>query len=215
MAVEDEIVDAIVKALEAKAQHVANIVVGPKREEWFNAECFVAVSHRQTLEASSYIVYGKQAYKEALAETPLAVVLDAADGAKIPDLVGYSTAAGRDDYDVVFVLEAKVFYRHEDPAARATALRKLREQLDRAKRACPTAAAIGVLYLVAIAGKGGVVPEPFLTMMKAETLTAFDGINIRWLREPALLAGLRLHGTSFPSYPSAHVSVGVGALLLT
>jgi hypothetical protein len=44
---------------------------------------------------------------------------------------------------------------------------------------------------------------------------AFAGVGIRWLREPSLLTGMRLLGTSFPSYPSAHVSVGVGALVLT
>ena len=216
MAIEDEVVNTIVAALEAKAQHVTNIVIGPKREEWFNAECFVAMSHYQTLEASSCIVYGEQEYKAALDQTPLAAALAAADEKKIPDLVGYSTAAGRGDYDVVFVLEAKVIYRHEDDPARKASLKKLREQLERAKGACPTACAIGIIYLVAIAGHGlGVVPEPFLAEMKMAVTTTCNGLQFRWVREPALLAGLRLHPTSFPAFPSAHVSVGVGAFVLT
>ena len=58
------LIDVVVKSLEKNHEHVVNIAAGPKREDWFNAECIVALSHASRL--SKFIVYGEQAYRTAL-----------------------------------------------------------------------------------------------------------------------------------------------------
>ena len=53
----------IVNCLERKrARDVANFVLAPKSEHWFNAESFVALSKNASFDR--YVVYGEQTYSQ-------------------------------------------------------------------------------------------------------------------------------------------------------
>jgi hypothetical protein len=60
MAFECEAIRAIFDHFVTKQQLVADILVGPRREGWFNAESFVALSAISSTE--TFTVYGEQCY---------------------------------------------------------------------------------------------------------------------------------------------------------
>ena len=102
MAFEREAIDAIFNHFNAKQQLVIDILAGPRREGWFNAESFVALSAITTFE--TFTVYGEQCY----ANIPKCVY-----GTRIPDMVGYTP-----DESVAFVIEAKLFFRRDSTSHR-------------------------------------------------------------------------------------------------
>jgi hypothetical protein len=209
MAYEADAVRYIVEWLELNAQHVADVVVGPKREEWFNAESIVALWRHSDI--YSFVVFGEQNYREALKETPFKDALDPTHNLKIPDIVGYTPSG--DKYDVSFIVEAKVLYRSESKSDRKASLTKVREQILRAKEVCPSTGAIGLVYLVSVVGGLGVSPQPFFAEVHGQINDVFTGNKITWLREPCVLKGLQLCSTSF-AYPATTVSVGLAAFFL-
>ena len=209
MAYEATAVRYIVEWLELNAQHVADVVVGPKREEWFNAESIVALWRYSDIDA--FVVFGEQNYREALRETPFKDALDPSHKLKIPDIVAYTPNGEK--YEVPFVIEAKVLYRTESKDERRASLTKLREQVSRAKEVCASAGAIGLVYLVSVVGGLGVTPQPFFAETHAQITDVFRGKTLTWLREPSTLKGLQLRSTSF-AYPATTVSVGIAAFFL-
>lgn len=209
MAYEADAVRYIAEWLELNAQHVADVVVGPKREEWFNAESIVALWRHSDID--TFVVFGEQNYREALKETPFRDALDPTHNLKIPDIVAYTPSD--DKYDVPFVVEAKVLYRTESKSDRKASLAKLRGQILRAKEVCPSAGAIGLLYLVSVVGGLGVSPQPFFAEVHGLIKDVFTDKSLTWLREPCVLKGLQLCSTSF-AYPATTVSVGLAAFSL-
>ena len=208
MAYETDATRYIAEWLELNAQHVADVVVGPKREEWFNAESVVALWRHSDIE--KFVVFGEQNYREALKETQFGDALDPTHNLKIPDIVAYTPCD--DKYEVPFIVEAKVLYRTESKKERKASLTKLREQILRAKKVCPTAGAIGIVYLVSVIGLK-VSPEPFFAEVHAQAKDVFSDKNVTRLREPSDLKGLPLRTTSF-ACPATSVSVGLAAFFL-
>jgi hypothetical protein len=190
------------------AQHVADVVVGPKREEWFNAESIAALWRHSSID--TFVVYGEQKYREALKETPFGDALDPVHNLRIPDIVAYTPS--NDKYDVPFIVEAKVLYRTESESDRKASLTELRDQILRAKEVCPSAGAIGLVYLVSVVGRR-VHPRRFFDEVRGQVKDVFTDKNVTWLREPSVLKGLQLCRTSF-AYPATTVSVGLAAFSL-
>lgn len=203
MAYEADAVRYIVEWLEMNAQHAVDVVVGPKREEWFNAESIVALWRHSDIDR--FVVFGEQNYREALKETPFRDALDPTHNLKIPDIVAYTPSD--DKYNVPFIVEAKVLYRTEPKNDRKASLTKLREQLLRAKQICPNTGTVGLVYLVSVVDGLGVSPQPFFAEVHGQIKDVFAGKNITWLREPCALKGLQLRSTSF-AYPATTVSLG-------
>ncbi len=137
MAYEHAAVETIVQHLQRKAQDVANVVVGPRREGWFNSESIVALSSVSDLD--KFVVHGEQGYRMVLKD--VAPMADQDYGRSIPDAVGYLS-----DGAPAFVMEAKVLHRSDSQSARAASLTRLVEQLKEAKLRCPDAGRIGMLY---------------------------------------------------------------------
>jgi hypothetical protein len=202
MAFEAEAATAVCEWLESHADHVVNVCAGPRREHWFNAEAFVALSHKARID--KFIVYGEQSYSTVLRGT--AFLVDSVDGKKLPDIVGFTG----DDID--FVIEGKVILRSDSDAQRKTTLWKLRDQVERAKRCSSSCAALGVAYLISTAG-ANVAPEPFYQSVKSDLEAVLNGLAWRWLRAPAGLDGLRLRTTSF-DFPVMTISVGIAVFAL-
>jgi len=196
----------ITEWLELNAQHVADIVVGPKREEWFNAESIVALWRHSDLD--TFVVFGEQNYREALKETPFAAMLDPTHNLKIPDVVAFSPSGEK--YDVPFIIEAKVLYRTEAKSDRKASVTKLREQVLRARQVSPSTTAIGLVYLISLVTGVDVSPQPFFREVQSLIEEVFSDQTVSWLREPTVLKGLQLRSTSF-AYPASTVSVGLTA----
>jgi hypothetical protein len=231
MAYEAEAVKYITRRLESIAQHVAEVVgVGPKREEWFNAESIVAIGRYSSTD--TYVVYGEQDYRKAMEETPFRDLMDSKHKDRIPDVVSYSPVDGN-KYDVPFIIEAKVIYRSESQTLRTSTLTKLRKQILRAKEICPSAGAIGLLYLVDlhqgtnIAEKDWLlgqvhkqVPkgtsiwnsQQFFKEIYNQVTELFADKGLTWLREPSVLERLS-HRTTNCGF-AVTVSVGLGAFSL-
>jgi hypothetical protein len=203
MAYEESAVKTICEWLEQHAGHVIDVCAGPRREDWFNAEAFVALSHKASVD--SFVVYGEQRYSTVLRGT--AILADAADRGKLPDVIGFIAASPGCDID--FIIESKVILGNDPPAWRNAVLCSLRDQAARAKRCCESSAALGLIYLISAAGPD-VAPEPFYESVAADLTSVLSGLNWRWLRAPSSLYGLRLRSTSF-AYPATHLSVGVAA----
>ncbi len=209
MAYEADAVRYITDWLEGEAQHVADIVAGPKREQWFNAESFAALWRYNNID--QFVVYGEQTYSTILKETPFRDALNDESKSKLPDIVAFTPIEGN-KYDIPFVVEAKVISRNESESKRKASLEKLREALTGAKGICGNAAAVGIVYLVAIAGEK-VDPLPFFNEIGRQIDDVFVNESLVWLRKPAALHGLHLRATSF-AYPACHVSVGLAAFHL-
>jgi len=206
MAFEELAVKTISEWLESRAKHVIDISAGPRREGWFNAEAFVALSHKANID--SFVIYGEQNYSTILRGT--ALLADAADAQRLPDLIGFALDKGQ--YAIDFVIEGKVILRSDAVARRMKALWELRDQVERAKRCCGSCAVVGICYLISNDG-ASVEPEPFYKSVGNDLEAILDSLNWRWLREPSALNGLRLRTTSF-DYPQMTISVGAAAFVL-
>jgi hypothetical protein len=80
MAYEYVAVETIVQHLQGKAQDVANVIVGPRREGWFNSESIVALSSASDLE--KFVVHGEQGYR--MVQKDGATTVDQDYGRSIP-----------------------------------------------------------------------------------------------------------------------------------
>ncbi len=113
---------------------MVDILAGPRREGWFNAESFVALTAISS--TKTFTVYGEQCY----ANIPRCLT-----GTRIPDLVGYTP-----NESVAFIIEAKLFFRRDSDNHRNKQLHRLIEQIQEAKRQCPSAPAVGLIYLACL-----------------------------------------------------------------
>jgi hypothetical protein len=237
-----EAIDLIVGWFERNASHVLNIAAGPtKREAWFNAESIVALSHGGGIH--KFLVYGEQQYESALRSCGLTEA-EILDPKCVPDIVGYVHSGAdnqrKDEFEVNFIMEAKVLYRAKPESDRKTQLVELRDQLMRAKRHGQSA--IGLVYLISHSGDRpskasrdkntktekslkqivmgdanimSLLTDEFHKSIKTEVHNVFKETTYIWLREPAALNGMQFGKTSFPESPSMDVSVGLAALRLS
>ena len=209
MAFEREAIEAIFDHFTAKQQLVVDILAGPSREGWCNAESFVEWNAISTGE--TFTIYGEQCY----ANVPRCVA-----GTRIPDIVGYTPQGS-----VAFVVEAKLFFRRDSGSHRKKLLRRLIEQVQEAKRHCPDAPAVGLIHLVCLSSdplrkkaktdKVGfrVSPESLCAKIMRETEAELNPVHSTWLKPVQILTPINGKMTSF-AYPSVGVWFGMGAFAI-
>jgi hypothetical protein len=264
MKLEEEAVLHIAKFLEQKrADDVANILLAPRSEHWFNAESFVALNQHANFDR--FIVYGEQSYSQIsdilgslpplesknrpdlIAAVPKRGFLehDARQANNPPEVetrpsetlkerlarirVAYKKAqtalrnSWRTEWDVPFIIEAKLIYNSDLSEGSPKSLTKLREQLLIAKQSYKAGAAIGILYLVFVQGLGQGDVSTFHATITREVNGVFVAGTFKWLRKPTPLT-LRnmpkkspktgLMKTSFPEYPRAWVNLGLAGIAI-
>jgi hypothetical protein len=209
MAFEREAIETIFKHFKAKQQQVVDILAGPRREGWFNAESFVALGTVCTPE--TFTVYGEQCY----ANIPKCIA-----GTRIPDIVGYTP-----DESVAFIVEAKLFFRRDSASRRKKQLYGLVEQIQEAKRQCPNAPAIGLIHLACLSSDpiqkkvktdsagSRVTPDNLCAKIMRETEAELKAAPFTWLKPVHILTPIRGTMTSF-GYPSVGVWFGMGAIAI-
>lgn len=209
MAFESEAIKAIFGHFITRQQLVADILAGPRREGWFNAESFVALSTISSPE--TFTVYGEQCY----ANIPRCLA-----GTRIPDLVGYTP-----DESVAFIIEAKLFFRRDSDNQRNKQLHRLIEQMLEAKRQCPSAPAVGLIHLACLSSDplkkkarsdkvGFRVPvDTLCAKVMQEVEAELKAVPSTWLEPLRILTPLSGKRTTF-DFPSVHVWFGMGAIAL-
>jgi len=202
----NRVIEIIERHLADNAARVAAVVVGPRREGWFNSEAFVALMNAVSyMEQGGFSVYGEENFNTVLAKLGWPVA--GGDPRALPDLVGY----GADDKaPPVFILEAKLVYDH-DPDRGLAAVRALSAQLANARAIVPGVPVIGLVYAVRSPRPGDAVPffRQVSTFLEAE-LPARDGFD--WVAGQPVheIRGLRQASANFPAW-SCYSSVGLGA----
>jgi hypothetical protein len=245
---DEDAVIQIVNFLERKrASDVANIVLAPKSEHWFNAESFVALSKNASFDR--YVVYGEQTYgqiseilgtdlprisarsqnrADLVAATPkrgFAVGRFAAE-TKPPEVMcrpnetlreridrihtAFNKARTKEnnkwktEWEIPFVIEAKLIYSSETGDRRRASLRTLRQQLQEARKWYRAASAIGIVYLVFVQGRTHDSCEAFHTAISQEVASLSASEHVVWIRKPSLSAGAILgHITPRPRRDAA------------
>ena len=200
------VIDAIELHFSKNANRVASVVVGPRREGWFNSEAFVALMEAfNPLEQGGFSVYGEENFKTAL----LKLNWPDAGGltSKIPDLVGYSADTNAPP---VFILEAKLVFDHDADRGLA-AIQALSAQLKNARTIVPGVPVIGVVY-AARSPLPGDVTSFFrkLSLIMETELSTSEGFD--WVAgQPVhIIPGLSNISPGFKGW-NCHSSVGIGA----
>ena len=168
-----KIADAVRAHFQAKAQHTVNIAAGPKREAWFSAEMFVAISELSAWRTSSSQVKHRGPTRGSKARRPnviqaklpfvrfrgvlnfavygeqaLVTLDERLTSQKRPDLVLFdpsSTQGSPKDPAVSTVIEVKLFRTDENNLKE---LESLKTQLDGAADALNSATIAGVVFVV-------------------------------------------------------------------
>jgi hypothetical protein len=211
MAYEKEAVQYIEKWFQRDTEHLVNVVAGPRREAWFNAEAYVALSHRARYK--TFVMWGEQEWQTVVGRSVAAAFKELKE--KKPDLIGFDGKEGPEA--IQFVIESKVIYNGDGTTAVNKTLEDLRRQLLRSMSVTPRASAIGVLYLVWQGGQGTptkkprkgdehnpepelvfkpkpvemakLIPSNFYQRVVKQTGTIFSGLKYQWLRTPSPLGG--------------------------
>jgi hypothetical protein len=207
----ERVVYEVEKHLAQEWQRVADVVLGPRREGWFNAEAFVGLSRGvNPFEDGGFSMYGEESISSVAKKVGASKPGQGVSKGRIPDLVGYFPVEGDDAF--AFVYEAKVVYT--DDSNIADVLDELASQVANASAAFPGVPCIGVVY--AVANPRGHNPEPFFKSVSEVMESKLPDANgYRWVmaRPVHPVANLRAVMTSM-AYPTACVSVGVGARVL-
>lgn len=130
------------------AGRVVDMAVWPRREVWFNSEAFVGISllNKDRL-VPEWMLWGEQQYLTITRELGLPEPADD-DAKKSPDIVAYHID-GNGNTSVRGVIEAKIVYASDmDDGTALASLKKLHEQMLRARRILPTSFSMGVVYMV-------------------------------------------------------------------
>jgi len=246
---------------------VANIVLAPKSEHWFNAESFVALSKNASFDR--YVVYGEQTYSQIseilgtdlprvparsqnradlVAATPKRgyAVGRFAPETKPPEVMcrpnetlreriarihaAYKKVRTREnnqwktEWEIPFVIEAKLIYNSESGERRRASIKTLRQQLQEARTWYRAATAIGIIYLVFVQGRTDDSCEAFHTAISQEVASLFVREHVVWIRKPSVLHLRNMPKrspkpgfikTSFREFPIAWVCLGMGALSIS
>lgn len=203
----ESIVDFIREHFANHAQRVVNVAIGPRREGWFNAEVFVAINtNASILSDDAFAAYGEENISTVMGKVNVPHSGDSEENRR-PDIVGYGIKA--DGYDVSFVIEAKVVYSLDQDNG-ASVLGTLNDQVIRAKTFFPNATCMGLVYAVAVAGKGGAQPESFFVRVADEMRSAMPDSTYAWCTNVVeCVPNLRMLTTTMP-YPSSTLSLGLG-----
>jgi hypothetical protein len=129
-------------------QRTVHVLAGPKRETWFSAELFVALSSQATPHAidlgfPSFAIYGEQEY--ATVFTSVLAASPTYHARRRPDIVVYEPGVGINA--ILAVIELKVVLEGENPAR---AMADLDIQLRAARLLAPNATVLGLVFLAAV-----------------------------------------------------------------
>jgi hypothetical protein len=200
------VIEIIESHLSANAGRVASVLVGPRREGWFNSEAFVALlGASNPLDPGGFSVYGEENFRTVLAKLGWTGV--GGDPSALPDLVGY----GSDDAaPPVFILEAKLVYDHDRDQG-AAAINKLAAQIDNARQIVPGVPVIGVVYAARSPAPGDAAA--FLGKVSSfmeQELPVGKGYDWVRGRRVDIVPGLESRLADFKAW-SSYSSLGLGA----
>ncbi len=182
------LVATVVADLTTRRQHVANIILGPKREAWFNAEVFVIACNASPYPSGDVAFYGEQNFKTILALFgKLAPTQPGA--ARMPDLVGHWST---DDPSLAVVVEQKVIYS-DDATLGVAAVRDLELQMKNAVEQLGVPA-VGIVYMIKAPGTWGGrflgnLPDPFYSAVEMLIDQHLPSPQHQWVRRPSALVG--------------------------
>ena len=214
MSFENEAIKAIIEHFNAKQQQVADVLAGPRREGWFNAESFVALNAISTCD--TFTVYGEQCYSN---------IPECLTSRRIPDLDGYVS-----EKKVAFLIEAKLLFRRDNETKRRKLLHRLVTQLQEGKQRCPKVPVVGLLHLACLSSdptnhkrKGAnrkveagvrITPDRFCKKIAGEIEAELKEFNPVWLQSPRMLTQQDTGQPTSFAYPSVHVWFGIGAIAI-
>ncbi len=196
--------------LASQIGHLANLVAGPKREAWFNAELFVTLNEcGPAFPSGQLAVYGEQSFRTVLRNAELGGG-DLGDRDK-PDLVAFHMSG---DEPLAMVIEQKIVYS-SDADAGESAIQELDRQLKNGARQLQVPA-LGVVYLVKApqtwepaARPMGVDPTRFIDDARNLILRLLPDADYDWAMEPALVGGNRTFTTM--AYPACFFAIAMAA----
>jgi hypothetical protein len=215
MAYEKEAVQCVAKWFERDKKHLVDVVAGPKREHWFNAEAYVALSHRARL--GTFVMWGEQEWRTVMGKSAEAPVEKLK---KKADLIAFRKSKGPEA--VEFVIESKLICNSVSKSKTKDGLTDLRRQLLGARSCFPNAGMIGLLYIVWQRRQKS-NPSDFFDRVASQTDEIFSSVGYEWLRSPSPLRGLgwrisarglTCRHTSYYFYPLVYTCVGLAALAL-
>lgn len=130
-----------------RRQHTAAVLAGPKRETWFSAEVFVALS-QQTKPHPDHPVFPDFSYwgEQEFRTIFKLIAAKTGDGnyKRKPDIICYRPEDGIEAVETV--IEIKLIRNDENPNS---CLAELKEQLSNARRIFPDANLLGLVFLAA------------------------------------------------------------------
>jgi hypothetical protein len=194
----------------ANQQRVAEVLAGPKRETWFSAETFVALSHAAVPDPTEPILsifscWGEEEFKKMFSKVPAA--MPAPTGAqpkRRPDVVCYSPKDGAEAIDAI--LELKLVLNDENPTA---GLVNLKNQLQNARTMAPKAKVLGLTFFAAAPLKTPGTFETAGCSLRAEIEKQMpDNEGFAWVTGHEAVPVFRTVLTRF-HYPSMTVSLGL------
>jgi hypothetical protein len=146
-----EIADWTSKYFLENQKRTAHVLAGPKRETWFSAETFVALSYAaKPLEDNEILpqfsCWGEQQFASVFAK----VEADAGTPEGIrrkPDIVCYLPENGVEAIDTI--VEIKLLLNDEKPGSVLEGEKGLKLQMQNARSLCPDAKVLGLVFLAA------------------------------------------------------------------
>lgn len=199
----------------ANQQRTAEVLAGPKRETWFSAETFVALSHAAGPDPDEPILpifscWGEEEFKTVF--TKVATKLAAPPGGqprRRPDVVCYLPKNGADAIHAI--LELKLVLNDEDPGA---GLADLKTQLQNARAMSATAKVLGLTFFAAAPLKTPGTFEKASRELRARIEGVFPtNEGFTWVAGHEVAPVFRTVLTRF-HYPSMAVSLGLGVIEL-
>jgi hypothetical protein len=202
-------VQSIVTRFETKAKDVANVLAGPRREGWFNAESLIALSKQSSLKLK--MAYGEQGYRKIC--KGVSGKTTKGKRRRIPDLVLYNWKN-----EPLVIIEAKLVYRSDTAKKRDELIRELADQILEAKNCCPIATCVGIVYLISRTSDRPrkhvrQTTDRFCFEIKTKLEDLLKSMQYNWVREPSILPRLNPRATSFTNV-GVSVWLGLGAVAL-
>ena len=182
-----------------KAQHTVNILSGPKRETWFSAEMFVAISalqpkgsKRNASRSVKFAVYGEQSLSrldkrlKGLRKRPDIVVFDPSKLQGSPKDPAVST-----------LIEVKLFRTNENNIKE---INKLASQLESAANAITTATVAGVVFVASVPVRTPGLHQRAVDEIRQAIEQALPDADYEWVdgHDLAELIPLRQNSLGYP-----------------
>lgn len=190
-----------------KAQHTVNILSGPKRETWFSAEMFVAISalqpkgsKRKTSRSVKFAVYGEQS---------LSTLDKRLTGLKRPDIVVFDPSklqGSPKDPAVSTLIEVKLFRTNENNIKE---INTLASQLESAANTITTATVAGVVFVASVPVRTPGLHQRAVDEIRQAMEQALPDADYEWVDGHDLAELIPLMPTSF-AYPDTNVAINMG-----